>query len=462
MAREDLGISLESFGVEQPHNMQAEQSALGAVLVEPSHIDVLIQHLRPEMFYERHNRAVYTELVSMVTAGEPVDVVLLADKLAKYPLFGSVADAKVYLTELTDTMFSLSNLSTYIEIIKDKYLKRLLLEHAREVLQQAGDDVDSKTMLEGAEQRLYEIGAGRDSNEMEELRSAIFDTMHMLQLLSGPNRKDYLGISTGFSYLDHLLTGLSRSDLLILAARPGMGKTSFALNLAMNVAKEDIPVAIFSLEMTKEQLAARILSAEARVDSHIFRTGVQQQQDWEDITGITEVLGPRPVYMDDSAGITVPEMKSKIRRVNNRRASDGQKKLGLIVIDYLQLMSSGRRNENRVQEVSEITRSLKIMAKDLQAPIVVLSQLSRSTEKGRPDHRPMLSDLRDSGSIEQDADIVLFLYREAYYTRDDPDIDATAAECIVAKNRHGETGTVNMIWDGAHTRFYEPEMRREE
>jgi replicative DNA helicase len=299
---------------------------------------------------------------------------------------------------------------------------------------------------------------------MQELRGAIFDTVQMLQLLSGPNRKDYLGVPTGFSYLDHLLTGLARSDLVILAARPGMGKTSLALNIAMNVAKEEMPVAIFSLEMTKEQLAARILSAEGRLDHQIFRMGVtgNAQTVWDDVAGITEVLGTRPVYLDDTSAITVPEMKSKIREVNNRRLAEGQKKLGLIIIDYLQLMSSSRRIDNRVQEVSEITRSLKLMAKDLQAPVLVLSQLSRSTEKGRPDHRPMLSDLRDSGSIEQDADIVLFLYREAYYVRDDPEVDMMAAECMVAKNRHGETGTVNMVWDGGHTRFYEPETRRED
>ena len=328
------------------------------------------------------------------------------------------------------------------------------------MLGQIGEDAESKAILESAEQKLYEIRSGRDTSSVQSLKFAMLDIMQHLQNLNGPNKADYLGIPTGYSYLDHVLSGLSRSDLVILAARPGMGKTSFALNIAMNVVRQNVPAIIFSLEMTKDQLAGRILSAEARVDSHLFRTGVESDDEWEDLTNTSELLGPLPLFLDDTSGITIPEMKSKIRRQNQGLMASGKKKLGLVVIDYLQLMGTGRRSENRVQEVSEITRSLKIMAKDLNVPIVVLSQLSRSTEKGRNDHRPMLSDLRDSGSIEQDADIVMFLYREAYYQKDDPDVDVMSAECIVAKNRHGETATVELVWDGAHTRFYEKDVLR--
>jgi replicative DNA helicase len=344
----------------------------------------------------------------------------------------------------------------------EQYVKRLLMEQAREVLEQAGDDVESKVMLESAEQRLYEIRAGRDSSEAQLLKYAIIDIMNHLQRLAGPERERYLGIKTGYNNLDRRLTGLGRSDLVILAARPGMGKTSFALNIAMNVARQKIPVVVFSLEMTREQLAGRIMAAEAPLDSRLFRTGVENDGDWVNLAETSERIGSLPLYLDDTASITIPEIKSKVRRINRSMLASGGKPVGLIVIDYLQLMSSGsnRRNENRVQEISEMTRNLKIMAKDLDLPILTLSQLSRSTEKGRADHRPMLSDLRDSGSIEQDADIVLFLYREGYYD-DSPEVDDTLAQCIIAKNRHGDTGSIDLFWDDAHTRFFEPDYSRE-
>ncbi|MDL2324862.1 replicative DNA helicase [Ruminococcaceae bacterium OttesenSCG-928-A16] len=455
MAKPEYGLTLEGLGVQQPYSMQAEQSVLGAAVLDPTCIDTIVQTLRPEMFFVRQNRAVYTEIMTMITNSEPVDIVILADRLAADSAFPSVAEAKGYLAELADTVPSLSNLPHYVNLVYEKYIKRLLMEQAREILEQASDDVESKIMLESAEQKLYEIRSGRDTSNTQQLKYAILDIMSHLQRLAGPNRKDYMGIPTGYSYLDHKLTGLGRSDLIILAARPGMGKTSFALNIATNVAKQGTPVIIFSLEMTKDQLAGRILSAEAAIDSHLFRTGIEKDSDWEDLTRVSEVIGPLPMYLDDTSSITIPEMKSKIRRINRTAAAAGQKPVGLVVIDYLQLMSSGKRNENRVQEISEITRNLKIMAKDLNVPVISLSQLSRSTEKGRADHRPMLSDLRDSGSIEQDADVVLFLFRESYYNNDEPETDMEVAQCIIAKNRHGETATVDMIWDGAHTRFLE-------
>ena len=273
----------------------------------------------------------------------------------------------------------------------------------------------------------------------------------------------YKGIPTGFRLLDTVLTGLGRGDLIILAARPGMGKTSFALNIATRVAmQQKVPVAIFSLEMTKEQLTNRILSSEAGIDSQAFRTGALRAEDWEYLALATEKLHDAPIYMDDTSGITITEMKAKIRRVNQDPARPN---VGLIVIDYLQLMTSGQRSENRVQEISSITRNLKIMAKEMNVPIIALSQLSRAVEKqgNNSSHRPQLSDLRDSGSIEQDADCVLFLYRDSYYASQNPDgaeVDADTAECIVAKNRHGETSTVPLGWDGAHTRFMDVDFKR--
>ncbi len=457
----DTGLSLESFGIEQPYSLQAEQSVLGAALLDPaSSVDMLIQKLRPEMFYVRQNRAVFTEMVALITNSMPVDVVVLADRLRGEAAFEGT-DAKVYLTELVETLPSLSNLPHYIEIVHEKYVKRQLMEQARETLEQASDDIESKVMLESAEQRLYEIRSGRDTSDSQLLKFAILDIMTHLQRLAGPDREAYLGIPTGYGVLDRKLAGLGRSDLVILASRPGMGKTSFALNIAVNVAKKDIPVMFFSLEMSTDQLAGRILSSEALVDSKIFRTGVENDSDWEDLTKVSEILGPLPIHLDDTAAITIPEMKSKIRRASRTAMAGGHKPIGMVVIDYLQLMSgSGRRNENRVQEISEITRNLKIMAKDLNIPVMALSQLSRSAEKGKADHTPALSDLRDSGSIEQDADIVLFLYRDAYYD-DGPDVNADDALCIIAKNRHGDTGKIQMRWDGLHTRYFEVEYGRD-
>lgn len=453
--RDEPSISLESLGIEVPYSMPAEQSVIGAALLDPGCVDTIIQTLRPEMFYVRQNRAVFTEILTLVTNSQPIDVVMLVDRLSHDPAFTSPEDVKTYLAEVADTVPSLSNLQHYINLVYEKYIKRLLVEQARETLEMAGEGLDSKMMLESAEQKLYEIRSGRDTSDTQQLKYAILDIMSHLQKLAGPNRKEYLGIPTGYNYLDRKLTGLGRSDLIILAARPGMGKTSFALNIAMNVAKQNIPVAMFSLEMTKDQLAGRILSAEALVDSYLFRTGVERESDWEDLTRVSEILGPLPMHLDDTSQITIPEMKSKIRRINRNSLNAGHKPIGLVLIDYLQLMSSGKRTENRVQEISDITRNLKIMAKDLNVPVIALSQLSRSTEKGRADKRPMLSDLRDSGSIEQDADVVIFLYREAYYENDDPETDLSAAQVIIAKNRHGETATVDMVWDGAHTRFME-------
>ncbi len=460
MAR-NIGISLEGLGIKMPYNIQAEQSVLGAALMDASHLDTISQRLRPEMFFVRQNRVVMAEMLALAAASKPVDAVTLLDRLAQDPAFPSDAEVKEYIGELADTMFHISNLSHYIDIVYEKYIKRQLMEHAREILEQAEDDIETGMMLEGAEQRLYDIRAGQETGEVQHLKYGIIDIMTHLQRISGPDKEKYLGLKTGFTYLDKVLTGLAKSDLVILASRPGMGKTSFALNIMMNVAQRDVPVMFFSLEMTKDQLAARVLSFEAQVDSHIFRSGVSDDSVWRDLTMTSERLSSRPVFLDDSSLITVAEMKSKMRQQNQQARAAGRPPIGLVIIDYLQLMSTGKRSENRVQEVSEMTRNLKIMAKDLNVPILVLSQLSRSPEKSRGgDRRPMLSDLRDSGSIEQDADIVMFLYRESYYD-DSPEVDRRNAQCIVAKNRHGETGTIELAWDGEHTRFYERDLARE-
>ena len=432
-----LNLSLESLGVNLPYSMEAEQAVLGAAILDADIIPKMVETLRPEMFYARQNGEIFSEIVRLFTGSAPVDFVTLLAAVQDAAVFETEDAAKVYLTQLAETVPSLSHTDTYVKIIAEKYRVRQLMNAAKTILEQTGEETDADLLLESAEQKIYEIRSGRDSTALTPISSVIIDTYAHLQEISGPNKDKYLGIPTGFNYLDTMLTGLGRSDLIILAARPGMGKTSFALNIATNVAKkQNVPVAVFSLEMTKDQLVSRILSSEAAIDSQAFRTA-------------SEVLAKTHIYLDDTSNITIPEMKAKIRRINQDPARPD---IGLLIIDYLQLMSTGKRTENRVQEISEITRNLKIMAKELNVPVIALSQLSRSAEKNRTDHRPVLSDLRDSGSIEQDADVVLFLYRDAYYDNGE-EADATTAECIVAKNRHGEVGKVDLGWDGAHTRF---------
>ncbi|MEG1181679.1 MAG: replicative DNA helicase, partial [Oscillospiraceae bacterium] len=310
-------------------------------------------------------------------------------------------------------------------------------------------------ILDYAEQKLYEIRAGRDNSEMWRIDSVLFDVIDRLNKMSGPDAYKYRGIPTGFGYLDKVLTGLNKSDLIILAARPGVGKTSLALNIATNIArKTDYAVAMFSLEMSKQQLAQRIISNVSGVSSYAFRTGEVSSEEWVTIAEGMSILTGTGIYLDDTSGISVSEIKSKARRLKN---------LGLIVVDYLQLMGGSGRRDSRVNEIADITRSFKILAKDLNVPVIVLSQLSRSNEKEAKPRRPRLSDLRDSGSIEQDADIVIFLHRDHVESDDEENsTESKQVTLMVAKNRHGETANMMLGWDGEHTRFSSLEYRDEQ
>ena len=458
-------LSLAGLGIQMPYNMQAEQSVLGAALMDENILTQLITELEADMFYSEQNRAVYTQMAALFAENEAVDVVTLVDALAQDPAFQGADDAKIYVARLAETVPALSNVDSYIRIVREKYQTRRLIEAARTILQQSAEESDADMLLESAEQKIYDIRSGKDKSGVKTIKESILDVIATLQKLSGPDRDKFAGIPTGFTYLDTVLTGLGRSDLVILAARPGMGKTSFALNIATNVARlQKVPTIIFSLEMTCEQLTDRILSSTAGIDSQTFRTGRLNDSDWNDLVGASTLLYDAPIYMDDSSGISVPEIKAKIRQINQ---DPKREPIGLVIIDYLQLMQSAKRTESRVQEISDITRNLKIMAKELNVPVIALSQLSRAAEKttGRSDHRPQLSDLRDSGSIEQDADVVLFLYRAAYYNRQNGEgeqANENEAECIVAKNRHGETSIVRLGWDGAHTRFSNLDQVHEE
>ena len=432
---------------ELPHSIEAEQSVLGAVLADPSVLPDVIQLIKPDYFYSEQHKSIYGIILRMFSGGQPVDIVTVLNEAEKLHIFESSADGRRYFAEIADTLPSTSNIASYCKIVADKYFIRSLSYAARSILDQIqSGEQDSTLLLDAAEQKIYDIRQGRDVQGLVPLKVAITEAYTRLGDLNGPDREKFAGARTGFSRLDSITSGLNNSDLIIIAARPAMGKTSFAMNIATNVARHSgKDVVTFNLEMSKEQLATRILSTEALVDSNTLRNGRITGEDWVKLAMSAGYLSNLPLFIDDTASMTVQQMKAKLRRIKN---------LGLVVIDYLQLMESTSHSDNRVVVISEITRQLKVMAKELNVPVILLSQLSRQVES-RTDKRPMLSDLRESGSIEQDADIVLFLYREAYYNKESP--RQNISECIVAKNRHGETGTVELIWDGQYTRFSNPD-----
>ncbi len=442
-----------------PFSPEAEQSVLGAILLDSSCLDRVAEILpRPEYFHQVNHALIYGAMLEMFTVGQPVDFVTVLEKLKESPSFEE-AQGRTYLVQLAQMVPSISNVESYARIVRDKYDIRTLILTAREILEEAGDgSEDAAALLDSAEQRIFDIRRGKNMQGLQRIDEILIETYDRLDLLNSPDKELYKGVPTGIGELDNTITGLNRSDLILLAARPGMGKTSFALNIMRHAAvTAQKRVAFFSLEMTKEQLVSRLLSTEALVGGTKLRTGELSEGEWVRLIEAGEVLSKAQMYFDDSSGITVPEMKAKLRRLRD---------VDLVIIDYLQLMSGSKRTEgNRVQEISEITRNLKIMAKELNIPVIALSQLSRASEQ-RTAHRPVLSDLRDSGSIEQDADIVLFLYREGYYAggegQPDDSVDHNSGEVIVAKNRHGESRTIPLHWQGEFMRFTSQEVLRSE
>ncbi len=435
-----------------PHSIEAEQSVLGAILLDPGCISTALEYIKSDSFYLRQHQQLFSLMITMFSTARSIDYITVLNEAVSAQIFDSEQSAKVYLAQLMDLVPTTANVESYCRIVQERSYLRSLIQVAHEIIDNVNESQgDAKNLLDLAEQRIFEIRQGRDATGLTKINDVIIQTYDQLQKLSSDERSKYLGLKTGYSGLDRITTGLNKSDLILIAARPAMGKTSFVLNMATNVAKlSGKQVAIFSLEMSKEQLVSRMLSSEARISSHNLRMGTLTADEWVRLASAAEILSQTEIYLDDIPSATVADMKAKLRRLPN---------LGLVVIDYLQLMSTGRRDGNRVQEISEITRNLKIMAKELDVPVVTLSQLSRSPDS-RTDHRPMLSDLRESGSIEQDADIVMFLYRDAYYNQESE--EQNIAECIVAKNRHGETDTVRMHWDGAHTLFTSLESYRDD
>ena len=459
------------FYRQMPHSLEAEQSVIGSMLIDANCVKDVMEQLRPDDFYLKQNREIFETIYSMFVYSKPIDGVTVAGEMEKNGTYDENT-TRPYLAQLMDVTPTSANVMEYVSIVRDKALLRALYTAAGEISAMVQDGTGgASNVLDAAEQKIYAVRRGRSSQSMANIgvvlqgvldhlselsaNGVIIDTYAHLQEISGPNKDKYLGIPTGFNYLDTMLTGLGRSDLIILAARPGMGKTSMALNLALNVARTSgQAVAIFSLEMSREQLVTRILSNQATVENQRLVTGNLREADWVNIANAASVLSGLNILIDDNPMLTVADMNAKCRRIDN---------LGFVVIDYLQLMASsgakGYSGESRQQVVSDISRMLKIMAKELQVPVLCLSQLSRANEK-REDKRPMLSDLRESGAIEQDADIVMFLYRDDYYNENSE--KRNIAECIIAKNRHGETGKVELAWSPQYTTFSSLDYRHEE
>ena len=421
---------------EVPYSQEAEQSVLGAVILDASCLNNVIEILpNSSFFYEPINKLIYDNILEMFTSGEKIDYVTLLNKITENDSTRKM-EIKNYMLDLVQIVPSISGTIRYAKIIKEKFDLRKLISVANQIVSESSQNENAEKLLEFAEQKIFEIRAGKTSQSLINIKNILFETFERLDKLNSKSQTDILGIPTGFNDLDLVISGLNQSDLILVAARPGMGKTSFALSIAKNVSFK-FKTAVFSLEMSSEQLASRLISMEGKIPGNKLRTGHLDPDEWLRLSKASESFSNSQLYIDDTAGITVQEMKAKIRRLNDVK---------LVIIDYLQLISSNRKIENRAQEISDITRQLKIMAKELNIPVICLSQLSRASEQ-RVDHRPILSDLRDSGSIEQDADIVLMLYRPGYYANPlDEKVDQSECECIVAKNRHGVIRTVILKW----------------
>ena len=438
-----------------PNDVEAEQAVLGSMLTDKDAVSAAIEVLKKDDFYREDNKAIYEAMINLYNKPEPIDIITVKDELQSMGKFELVGGLE-YLADLPEKVPTTANVEKYIKIVEEKSMLRGLIKTSNDLINLGYDETqDVNSVMDQAERKVFDLMQNRNQTGYSAIKDVLVDSFAQLELLY--NQKEGItGVPSGFAELDLRTAGFHNSELIILAARPAMGKTAFALNIATNVAtRSNIPVLLFSLEMSKEQLVNRILCSEAMVDSNKLKTGKIEENDW---VKIVEALGPlseSEMYIDDTAGISITEIRAKARKLKL------EKNIGLIVIDYLQLIqgSGNRRNGSREQEISEISRSLKILAKELNIPVIALSQLSRAAEQ-RNDHRPMLSDLRESGSIEQDADIVMFLYRDDYYN--DESENKNIAEVILAKNRTGSIGTAELLWMSNYTKFANIERYREE
>ena len=439
-----------------PYSLEAEQAVLGSILMDGGCIHQVGDMLRAEHFYLSEHQAIFRVMLQKMLESKTIDFVTVLDSLRTSDFFAG-EEGKAYLLKLAQIVPSISNITNYARIVREKYEVRSLIHASRDIMSEAMDPgVDAKVLIEHAEQKIFDIRQDQHQGGLVPIQDVIASNYEMYSKLNSDERDKYVGIPSGIAALDEITTGLNRSDIIIVGARPGMGKTSFALNIARNVAmQQNRTVAVFNLEMSREQMVNRFLSSEAKVSSKKLRTGNLTGDEWTRMAYASSALCKAPIYLDDTASITVGTMKARLRRM---------KKVDFVIIDYLGLIGSDEKSENRVQQVSKITRDLKVMAKELDIPIMVCAQLSRGTEK-QSNHRPVLADLRESGSIEQDADQVLFLYRDDYYDKEKEDPAKTEvgkSEIIVAKNRHGEVGTVNMVFQGEFTQFTSLELHQNE
>lgn len=433
----------ESVSKILPQNLEAEQSVIGAMIIDKNAIAQVSEKLREEDFYRESHKVIFRAIIDMFRLDKAVELLTIIEYLRSEGLIDRAGGIS-YVTEIGASVASTANLLSYIKIVEEKATLRKLIRASTEVIEDCYNKQGKvHEVVDGAEKRIFDIAEKRSSSDFEPLSNVLERGFVEIERLFN-NKGEITGIGSGFVDLDAKTSGFQKGDMVLIAARPSMGKTTFALNIAEHAAlKEGKSVVIFSLEMSKEQLAYKLLCSEANVDMLKLRTGTLEDKDWENIARATGPLSKAKIYIDDSAGVSVMEMRSKCRRLKIEHGID------MILIDYLQLMS-GSSSENRQQEVSEISRSIKALAKEMECPVLALSQLSRAPEQ-RADHRPMLSDLRESGSIEQDADLVMFLYRDEYYNKDTE--DKNVAECIVSKQRNGPVGTVKMVFLGQLSKF---------
>ena len=429
------GIKME-LGKIPPNDIEAEQAILGCMLTDKDAVISAVEILKEDDFYREDNKAIYAAIMNLYNKAEPIDIITVKAELASIGKLESVGGLE-YLAELPEKVPTTANIDKYIKIVEEKSVLRSLIKTSNELITLGYDDTQEvDDIINIAEKKVFNLMQNRNQKGYTPIKDVLVDTFAQLEQLYN-QKQQITGVPTGFLDLDYKTSGLHKSDLVLIAARPAMGKSAFAINIASNAAvRAKTPVVIFSLEMSKEQIVNRILCSEAMVDSNKIRTGKVEEDDWVKLAGTLGPLSEAEIYIDDTPGISITEIRAKCRKLKL------EKNIGLVVIDYLQLVQgTSKKNNSREQEISEISRSLKILAKEIDVPVIALSQLSRAAEQ-RPDHRPMLSDLRESGAIEQDADIVMFLYRDDYYN---PDTEKkNIAEVILAKPRAGSTGTVEL------------------
>ena len=428
----------------QPNDIVAEQAVLGSMLMDKDAVISAIEVLKEDDFYRNDNKEIFGAMYDIYNSGRQIDMITVKDELSLRGVLEKIGGLS-YLATLTDSVPTTSNIESYVRIVEEKSTIRGLIKSANDILKVGYSGTENAdTVVEQAEKSIFNVLQNRNSRGYSSIKEILVTTFDKLEDMY-KNKKKLAGVESGFIDLDEKISGLKNSELLILAARPAMGKSAFALNIATSVAmKSKVPVMVFSLEMAKEQMINRILCSESEVDSMKFQNADLNSEEWLKLGEASSRLSDVPIYIDDTPGLSSVELRAKCRKAKL------EKNIGLVVIDYLQLMESKAKSPSRQQEISEISRSLKILAKELNVPVIALSQLSRATES-RTDHKPMLSDLRESGAIEQDADIVMFIHREDYY---DPETEKkNIAEIIIAKNRSGSTGIVELAWVGKYTKF---------